>query len=279
MQVAETVQEVREIRQQEPLLVWGLVPTMGALHAGHLALVRQATDECERVGVSIFVNPTQFNDSADLTNYPRTLQEDLSLLGSEGVDLVWVPQSDHVYPPGFQTSVTLSHVTQPLEGTHRPGHFAGVATIVAKLFNIFEPTYAYFGQKDAQQVAVIKQMVRDLNFNLEIVTVPTVRADDGLALSSRNKNLSTEQRRAAVVLSRALFAAKSAWEQGARDAEYLRQHMMRIVGAEPLARIDYISVAHPWTLEEQQGIVKQALLSMAVYIGETRLIDNITVGD
>lgn len=277
MQIVDSIEKVRSVRWGDPAAKWGLVPTMGALHAGHMSLVKLARSECDRVAVSIFVNPTQFNNPDDLTKYPRTLQHDLDLLEAAGVDLVWTPASDSVYLPGHQTSVVVAEVTKPLEGAHRPGHFEGVTTVVAKLFNVFQPNVAYFGQKDAQQVAVIKQMVRDLNFNLNIVVGETIRESDGLAMSSRNRNLSPAERQAAPILSRALFAAQTTWQQGARGAQHLRQHMTGIVQAEPLARIDYISVADPITLEELHGPVESALLSMAVYIGDTRLIDNVVL--
>lgn len=278
MQVVKTVEEVRAERRADPGLTWGLVPTMGALHEGHLSLVRQARQQNDRVGVSIFVNPTQFNDPTDLEVYPRTLEQDASLLEAEGVDLVWAPPDGIVYPPGYQTTITVSEVTQPLEGAHRPGHFEGVATVVAKLFNVFQPDRAYFGQKDAQQVVVIKQMVRDLNFNLEIVVCPIVREADGLAMSSRNTRLNPDERAAATVLHRALTAASAAWEGGQQDAAALRSLMESILGEQPLARIDYVSIADPVTLAELGGSVTHGLMSMAVYIGDTRLIDNMVLG-
>jgi pantoate--beta-alanine ligase len=278
MHVVKTVEEVRAVRWADPALTWGLVPTMGALHEGHLSLVRRARRENDRVGVSIFVNPTQFNDAADLAVYPRTLERDSALLEVEGVDLVWAPPEEVVYPPGYQTAVMVAEVTRPLEGASRPGHFQGVATVVAKLFNVFQPTRAYFGQKDAQQVVVIRQMARDLNFNLEIVVCPIVREADGLAMSSRNARLSPEERQAATVLHRALSAAGDAWEQGRRDAGDLRALMETTLAVEPLARVDYVSAADPDTLDEIDGRVERALLSMAVFVGETRLIDNMVVG-
>jgi pantoate--beta-alanine ligase len=279
MHVVKTVEEVRAVRWADPALTWGLVPTMGALHEGHLSLVRRARRENDRVGVSIFVNPTQFNDAADLAVYPRTLKRDSALLEAEGADLVWAPPEEVVYPPGYQTAVTVAEVTRPLEGASRPGHFQGVATVVAKLFNVFQPTRAYFGQKDAQQVVVIRQMARDLNFNLEIVVCPIVREADGLAMSSRNTRLSPEERQAATVLHRALSAAGDAWEQGRRDAGDLRALMETTIAAEPLARVDYVSAADPDTLDEIDGRVERGLLSMAVFVGETRLIDNMVVGE
>lgn len=273
MQTITTLSGLRKIRTSLTRS-FGLVPTMGALHAGHLALVRRAKRECAHVGVSLFVNPTQFGPSEDLSKYPRTLERDLSLLEAEGVEVVWTPTPDIVYPPNFQTWVTVEEVTRPLEGKARPGHFRGVATIVAKLFNAFTPDKVYFGQKDAQQVVVIKQMARDLNFPVEIVVCPTEREPDGLALSSRNAYLSPAERQAATVLYRALSAAKKEFESGQRDAEILRAILSSTIAAESLAREEYVSVADPATLTELEIIEHGALLSMAVRVGKTRLIDN-----
>ena len=279
MNVAKTIAEVRAARWQDPLRTWGLVPTMGALHEGHLALVRHARAENDRVGVSIFVNPIQFNRRGDLDAYPRQLERDLALLEAEGVDLVWTPDEDEVYPPGFQTYVAVETITQVLEGAARPGHFRGVTTVVAKLFNVFEPARAYFGQKDAQQVAVVRQMVRDLGFNLEIVVGPTVREPDGLALSSRNRLLGPDERQAALVLYHALTAAQDIWQRGVRDGSALRETMRAIIGAEPLARLDYVSAADPITLQELHNEADRVLLSLAVFVGRVRLIDNLLLGD
>lgn len=279
MLVLKTVPEIRAHRWVDPILSWGLVPTMGALHEGHLSLVRRARAECERVGVSIFVNPLQFNNPDDLAKYPRSLERDCNLLQVEGVDLVWTPAPEEIYQPGYQTYVTVEEITRPLEGAARPGHFRGVTTIVAKLLNVFQPTRAYFGQKDAQQVAVINQMVRDLAFNVDVVTCPTVREVDGLALSSRNMRLDAGERKAATVLYGALFGAAEAWKHGEHNAGRLREMMTHFIEAEPLARIDYISIADPDTLVEIDGRVKRALMSVAAYIGEVRLIDNTIVGD
>lgn len=278
MRVVQTIAEVRAIRRADSALTWGFVPTMGALHEGHLSLVRRARAECDRVAVSIFVNPIQFNNPGDLAAYPRTLERDCELLRAEDVDLVWAPDEAIMYPPGFQTYITVEQVTRPLEGAHRPGHFRGVATVVAKLFNVVQPQRAYFGQKDAQQAAVIRQMVRDLAFDLEIVVCPIVREPDGLAMSSRNVRLNPAERAAATVLYRALSAAAAAWQQGRRDADALRGLMQATIAAEPLARADYVSAADPVTLDELQGEVSRALLSMAVFVGEVRLIDNMLVG-
>lgn len=255
----------------------GLVPTMGFLHAGHLSLVRLARQESASVGVSIFVNPSQFGPQEDLAAYPRDVPRDLAQLEAEAVDVVWTPRAEAVYPQGFQTWVSVEEVTRRLEGELRPGHFRGVATVVSKLFHAFEPQKAYFGQKDAQQVAVVRRMTRDLDFPTEIVVGPTIREPDGLAMSSRNVYLEPAQRRAATVLYRALRAGAAAFEAGDRDAEDLRRILNGKLASEPLARPQYISVADPDSLEELRGPVQRALLSMAVVIGKTRLIDNVIV--
>ncbi len=278
MLTTPALDDVRAARLEHPGLTWGLVPTMGALHDGHLALVRRARTENDRVGVSIFVNPIQFNRREDLAAYPRQVARDCELLAAEGVDLVWTPAEEDVYPPGFQTYVTVEEITRPLEGAARPGHFRGVATVVAKLFNVFQPTRAYFGQKDAQQVAVIRQMVRDLAFPLEVVVCPIVREADGLAMSSRNALLGPDERRAATVLVRALRAAEAEWARGQRAGEHLRAAMRAVLDAEPLARVDYVSAADPLTLREIDGEASSALLSLAVFIGGVRLIDNLVLG-
>jgi len=274
MRVVHTIAEARAVRRALPG-TWGFVPTMGYLHEGHLSLVRRARAENDRVAVSIFVNPTQFGPHEDYARYPRDPERDLRLLEPLGVDLVFVPSVEEMYPPGFQTWVIVEEVSRPLEGASRPGHFRGVATVVAKLFHILQPDRAYFGQKDAQQTVVIRRMVQDLNIPVEIVICPTVREPDGLAMSSRNTYLNPEERRAATVLFRALQAAKARYEAGERDAERLREAMREVIRAEPLARIDYVSVAHPETLRELEQVEGPALLSLAVYIGTTRLIDNI----
>jgi pantoate--beta-alanine ligase len=248
---------------------------MGYLHEGHLSLVRRAREECASVAVSIFVNPTQFSPDEDLETYPRDLDGDLARLEAVGVDLVWTPTPEGIYPPGFQTWVQVEGLTQRLEGAMRPGHFRGVTTIVAKLFNAVCPDKAYFGQKDAQQVVVVRRMVRDLNFPLEIVVCPIVREADGLAMSSRNAYLTPAQRSAAAVLYRALTKAAAAFEQGEREGGRLREIMTATLEAEPLARTEYVSCADPDTLKELDQVTDRALLSMAVYVGETRLIDNL----
>jgi len=255
----------------------GLVPTMGYLHDGHLSLIRRAREECDHVIVSIFVNPTQFGPKEDLSKYPRDLERDLSLI-EPYTDLVWTPSAEDMYPQGYQTWVEVEALTHPLEGAMRPGHFRGVTTIVAKLFNAIQPHKAYFGQKDAQQAAVIRQMTRDLNFPVEIVVCPIMREADGLAMSSRNVYLDPEQRRAATVLFRSLSAAKDAYEHGERDAEKLRQVMKAVLASEPLAQMQYVSCADYDSLVELDVIKGKALLSMAVFLGKTRLIDNFVLG-
>jgi pantoate--beta-alanine ligase len=252
----------------------GLVPTMGYLHEGHLSLIRRAKAECESVVVSIFVNPTQFGANEDLSKYPRDLERDLRLIEPLGVDLVWNPTAEIMYPTGYQTWVEVDALTHRLEGSVRPAHFKGVTTVVAKLFNAVQPHKAYFGQKDAQQAAVIRQMVRDLNFPIEVIICPTTREADGLAMSSRNKYLEGTERPAATVLFRALSAAKSAYESGERNAEKLRIAMKETLAAEPRAQVQYVSCADYDTLEELDVVSGKTLLSMAVLIGKTRLIDN-----
>ena len=271
MRVVTTLAELRQVRGSLPSPL-GLVPTMGALHAGHAALVRRARDENGSVGVSIFVNPSQFAPSEDLSRYPRPLEADLSDLSA---DLVWTPTGEEMYPAGFQTWVDVDEVSRPLEGSRRPGHFRGVATVVAKLLNAFSPDRVYFGQKDAQQVAVIRAMVRDLAFPLDLVVVPTVREEDGLALSSRNVYLSPPQRRQATALFRALSAARSDHDAGTRSAAALRGRMLNVLASETGAVVDYVSIADPVTLQELETVADGALLSLAVRFGETRLIDNI----
>jgi len=273
MQTLTSLPDLR-VALAERLKPIGLVPTMGYLHQGHLSLIHVARMECETVVASIFVNPTQFGPGEDLATYPRDMEGDLTKLCNEGTDVVWTPTREEMYPPGFQSWVQVEELTQFLEGAMRPGHFRGVTTVVVKLFNAVQPQKAYFGQKDAQQVAVIKQMARDLNFPIEIVVCPTVREFDGLAMSSRNAYLKGDERRTATVLYRALNAAKSAYQSGERSANTLRHLMADTIRAEPLTRMQYVSCAHPLTLKELDWVEQDALFSMAVYIGRTRLIDN-----
>jgi pantoate--beta-alanine ligase len=256
----------------------GFVPTMGYLHEGHLALVRHARTETLTVIASIFVNPTQFGPQEDFATYPRDPERDLALLEKENVGVVFMPSAQEMYPQGFSSSVAVEGITERLEGKPRPGHFMGVTTVVAKLFNIVQPDRAYFGQKDAQQLAVIRKMVSDLDMNLEIVAVPTVREPDGLAMSSRNTNLTLEERKAAPVLWKALCLARGHWENGEKDAARLRQEMTTLIEREPFAQIEYVSIADPDTLEELTKIAEPALVSLAVRIGGTRLIDNTILG-
>jgi pantoate--beta-alanine ligase len=277
MQIVSTLPDLRSARLSLSGTV-GLVPTMGYLHEGHLSLIRRAREECDHIVVSIFVNPTQFGPGEDLSRYPRDLERDLSLIEPLGTDLVWMPTTEIMYPNGYQTWVEVEAMTRPLEGAMRPGHFRGVTTVVAKLFNGVQPHKAYFGQKDAQQAAVIRQMTRDLNFPVEIVVCPIIREPDGLAMSSRNVYLDPEQRKAATVLYRSLSAAKEAYERGERDAEKIRGKMKEVLAGEPLAQVQYVSCADYDTLEELDTVKGKALLSMAVFIGKTRLIDNFVLG-
>jgi len=277
MQVINTIAEMRKLRRQlsEPV---GFVPTMGYFHEGHLSLVRQARKENPTVVVSIFVNPTQFGPGEDFQDYPRDLNHDLELLEREKVDIVFVPSEEEMYPRDFNSWVDVEKVTERLEGASRPGHFRGVATICAKLFNIIQPTRAYFGQKDAQQAIVIKKMVADLNMNLEIVVVPTVRESNGLAMSSRNTYLNPEERQAATVLFKALSLARELWHGGEKDADKIRHQMTSLIHKEPLAKIDYVSIADANTMEELKKIDRPAIVFLAIRIGKTRLIDNVILG-
>jgi pantoate--beta-alanine ligase len=268
-----TVAEVREWRRAARSV--GLVPTMGYLHAGHLALVARARAENDSVAASVFVNPTQFGPREDLARYPRDLARDQALLAEAGCDLVFAPAVEEMYPPGFGASVDPGPVAEPLEGARRPGHFRGVATVVAKLLGIVQPDRAYFGQKDAQQLAVIRRLARDLDLPVAVVGCPTVREPDGLALSSRNSYLDADDRRAAPVLHRALLAARERWSAGERDAEALRAAMHAVLAAEPRARVDYASVADPDTFRERERADPPTLLLLAVFVGRARLIDNL----
>ncbi len=255
----------------------GFVPTMGALHAGHLSLVRRAREENTRVAASVFVNPAQFGPKEDLALYPRPLERDLELLEKEGVALVLVPEPAAMYPPGFETWVEPGPLGSRLEGERRPGHFRGVLTVVAKLLNAVGPDRAYVGQKDAQQAVLIRRMVRDLDFAAEVVVCPIVRESDGLAMSSRNVYLSPEERRAAPVLARALAAASLAWDAGERRGDALKRVARAVLATEPLARPDYVSAADPESLAETDGPAGRLLLSTAVRFGATRLLDNVVL--
>lgn len=273
MKTVTTLEELAAALRTLPLPV-GLVPTMGYLHEGHLSLARRARAENAAVIATIFVNPTQFGATEDLGSYPRDEAGDLAKLDAAGVDLVWMPVPEIMYPPGFQTTVSVTEVTKRLEGARRPGHFEGVATVVSKLFNATRADRAYFGQKDAQQTVVIRRMVKDLHMPIEIVICPTVREPDGLAMSSRNSYLTPDQRAAAAVLYRALSAAREAYAAGERCGGRLREILTAVLAAEPLVEIQYVSCAHPDTLDELDQVGSDMLLSMAVFIGRTRLIDN-----
>ncbi len=278
MKLVRAIREMREVRA--PLdAPFGFVPTMGALHAGHLSLVRRARDLCPRVGASIFVNPAQFNDKRDLERYPRTLERDLEMLRGAGCEVVFAPEPSEIYPDGFSTSIDVGPVARPLEGAMRPGHFNGVAVVVTKLLNIVRPTHAVFGQKDAQQLAVIRRMVRDLDLPVEIVAGPTMREADGLAMSSRNALLTAEDRAAAPIVWQALSAVGDAYSRGERDAGLLRGLMSGVLSRERRALPEYVSVADPVTLVELEQIGPAgALVSLAVKFGAVRLIDNVVLG-
>jgi len=257
----------------------GFVPTMGALHEGHLSLMREARAQCDVLVVSIFVNPTQFGPAEDFEKYPRDLDSDAALLAEEGVDYLFAPQVSDIYPAGFSTYVTVEGLSEPLEGASRQGHFRGVATVVAILLNIVRPDVAFFGQKDAQQAAVLKRMVRDLAFDTKVVVLPIVREASGLAMSSRNAYLNDQQRQAATVLHRGLSRATRAYADGERSGKRLIEIVRATIAEEPLARIDYVSLNDAETLEALDQIQEQpALLSLAVYLGKTRLIDNTMLG-
>jgi pantoate--beta-alanine ligase len=276
--VLTTIASVREARRSIAGSV-GLVPTMGFLHEGHLSLVRAARKADAQVFVSIFVNPAQFLPHEDFAAYPRDPERDLALLEKEGADYVFMPAAEEMYPAGFNFAVDPGALGEPLEGSIRPGHFRGVATVVLKLFNIVQPDHAYFGKKDAQQLAVIRKLVRDFDLPVEIVPMPTLREPDGLAMSSRNTYLTPEQRPAAIVLWQALSLAQEMWARGTRDAEAFRSRLRELISAEELAHIDYVSVANPDTLQELERVQGPALVSLAVRIGRTRLIDNGVLGE
>ena len=273
MKTCKTIAEFRT--ERAAFTQMGVVPTMGFLHEGHLSLIRRAKAECGAAAVTIFVNPTQFAPHEDFGRYPRALARDLELVEAAGADLVFTPDVAEIYPAGYDVRVEVGGVTERLEGEVRPVHFTGVATVVAKLFNITQPTRAYFGQKDAQQCVVIEKLVRDLNFATEIVVCPTVREPDGLAMSSRNAYLDETQRARASVLYRALKAAEARYGEGARSAEALRAAVHLVLSETPEAGVDYVSVADPTTLEELDQVTHGALISLAVRFGATRLIDNI----
>lgn len=270
-----TLRQLRSCSDQPMPRTIGFVPTMGALHAGHRSLVQAARQRCDIVVVSIFVNPTQFGPNEDFSRYPRTLEQDCQMLEAEGVDVVFTPTTEAMYPRGASTFVDVEGVSDRLDGASRPGHFRGVATVVAKLFHILQPDFSFFGQKDAAQVAVLRKMVRDLDFPLEIIVCPTVREPDGLAMSSRNRYLSTEERRQALTLSLALRAAETVAACGEHRASALLQTMRTTLQEEPAIRVDYVAVVDPDTLLPIDNVDAGGLLAIAAYVGNTRLIDNV----
>lgn len=265
----------RQARAENHLV--GLVPTMGALHEGHLSLVRRARQECSRVYSSIFVNPKQFGPNEDFAKYPRVFEADLAKFAELGVDALFAPTPEEIYPAGFSTYVSVEGISDRLEGTSRPGHFRGVATVVLKLFEIVQPDYAYFGRKDAQQVAVLQKMVRELNLSVQIVVCPTVREPDGLALSSRNAYLNPEERRAALVLYRSLEAARAELAAGARDSLQVQNAMRAVFEKEPLARLDYAQVVSADNFEPVVRVSRACYVLVAAHLGKTRLLDNMLV--
>ncbi|OGO06181.1 MAG: pantoate--beta-alanine ligase [Chloroflexi bacterium RBG_13_56_8b] len=276
MKIIKTIAEFRKLRPKmtEPV---GFVPTMGYLHEGHLVLVRRARAENPSVAVSIFVNPTQFGPKEDFAHYPRDPERDLALLEKEGTDVVFMPSAEEMYPPNFNSWVEVSKLAGKLEGAARPGHFRGVATVVAKLFNIVQPDKAYFGQKDAQQLLVIKKMAADLDMGIEVIAVPTVREPDGLAMSSRNTYLNAGERKQAAVLHQALTLAQKLFAGGEKDAKAIIRQMTALIQQQPLADIEYISIADAETLDELDRVKPPALVSLAVRFGKTRLIDNVVL--
>jgi pantoate--beta-alanine ligase len=280
MKICRTIEEMRmasrAIRQEGKRL--GLVPTMGALHKGHLSLVQTAKSQCGAVAVSIFVNPTQFGPNEDLARYPRPFERDCELLGNEGVDFLFAPSADEMYPKGAISWVAVEVLSEKLCGRSRPGHFRGVTTVVAKLFHIIEPDAAFFGQKDAAQAAIIRRMVHDLHFPVKVVVCPIVREPDGLAMSSRNAYLSPAERKSALVLHRALLEVKQRFEGGERKAVTLMEAGKRIFTQEPTVRLDYLEVIDPETLDPVATIDRTTLVAVAAFVGATRLIDNILLG-
>lgn len=270
--IKDTVEEVKQARSEGKKI--GFVPTMGALHEGHMTLVRRAKEQCDYTVVSIFVNPTQFGPSEDFSKYPRTLESDADICREAGVDLIFAPSAEEMYPQGFKTWVDVGGVTEVLEGAFRPGHFRGVATVCTKLFNIIEPDLAFFGKKDYQQLQVICRLVRDLNMRLDIVPVDTVREPDGLAMSSRNRYLNPEERRAALVLSQSLDGARKLFGQGERNPQVIREFVERIIKSEPRAEIDYVEVVDAETLLSVESKDRPIVVLLAVKVGNTRLIDN-----
>jgi pantoate--beta-alanine ligase len=277
MKICKTIEEMRSASRdtRHEGKRFGFVPTMGALHEGHLSLVRAATAKSDVVAVSIFVNPLQFGPTEDLAKYPRSFERDRELLEKEAVDILFAPQPEEMYPKGAVTYVTVEGLSEKLCGRSRPGHFRGVATVVAKLFHIVEPDLAFFGQKDAAQATIIRRMVRDLNLPVEIVVCPIIRESDGLAMSSRNVYLRPEERKAALVLNRSLTETKNRFDQGERNARKLIAAGKQVLAQEPNARLDYFEIVDPATLDPMQTLMGPALVAVAALVGNTRLIDNI----
>lgn len=280
MEIIRTIswmkETVRQARAENHVI--GFIPTMGALHEGHLSLIRRARVDCSRVYASIFLNPTQFGPNEDLSKYPKTFESDVEKLTSAGVEVLFAPEINEIYPPGFRTYVNVEGLSERLEGRSRPGHFRGVATVVLKLFEIVQPQFAYFGRKDAQQVRILQQMATDLNLNAEIVVCPIVRELDGLALSSRNTYLSSEERRAATVLQRALSEARRELNAGTRDALQLQTALRKVLSNETLARVDYVEMVDAESFEPVSSIGARPVYALlAVFIGKTRLIDNLFI--
>lgn len=273
--VDETRAQIKEWKKQG--FTVGLVPTMGYLHEGHQSLIKKAVDENDKVVVSVFVNPIQFAPNEDLETYPRDLEADKKLCDSTGADLIFHPTPDEMYPDGFSTHIQMDNLTKELCGKTRPTHFGGVCTVVGKLFNIVQPDKAYFGQKDAQQLAIIKRMVRDLNFDLEIVGCPIIREPNGLAKSSRNTYLSADERKAALILSKSIELGKELVANGEKNAQNIIKAMTDKINTEPLARIDYVNVVDALNIEPIDVIQGETLVAIAVYIGKTRLIDNFII--
>jgi len=280
MEIIRTIswmkETVRQARAENHVI--GFIPTMGALHEGHLSLIRRARVDCSRVYASIFLNPAQFGPNEDLSRYPRTFESDVEKLTAAGVAVLFAPEINEIYPPGFRTYVNVEGLSERLEGRSRPGHFRGVATVVLKLFEIVQPQFAYFGRKDAQQVRILQQMAIDLNLNVEIVVCPIVREEEGLALSSRNTYLNSEERRAATVLQRALDEARRELSSGTRDALQLQTTIRRVLASELLARVDYVEIVDAESFEPVSSIVARPVYALlAVFIGKTRLIDNLFI--
>ena len=277
--VVSTIDEIKKLTDTFRGVTIGLVPTMGYLHNGHMNLVKQSLNKCDHTVVSIFINPRQFSPSEDLDIYPNNLSGDIEKLQSIGVDVLFSPNRDTIYPEGFKTNIQVDRITQHLCGKSRPDLFKGVATVVLKLFNIVRPQHAFFGEKDWQQLAVIETMTQDLNLDVHIHRVPLIREPDGLAMSSRNSNLSPEERKKALCLSRSLNDSKEKVNKGITSSKQLRQNIKNIITAEPGTQIDYISICDPISLEEKQEVKGRTLIALAVKIGPARLIDNCIIGD